>query len=494
MSGTTTRLRHTILVCAVALVALIVLEIWAIGDCPPADPIWYAQIADHISHGLDAFRGADMHPFWMRIGLTVPLAALYDLVGRSPLVTTLPTILAGCLILVTVVSAQTTARARWIAAVLVVTSRAVLQNAVVLGVDLPCAALLSTTVLFLGLRSRGRRWLALAAVAWFSAFLVKETALWLFPVWLYVIVTDYRRDGISIARRYLWAAVPLAVLAIAYMILCAMVWGHPLARFMGIQALAGHHTWAIDEASSATWMQRLLWKPPGFLFKVFGLVLLLALAWPFVLDPSKRLWGIAAFVVLAFFWFGSTSLTSYSPLPLSPRMVSEALPFVLGAAAMSIDALWDRWRLIAGAVLAVVVVQGAVAVAHFGARPRPESEAVAAVFKSADSQSTLLVCGDPRSSTLVPYYAGFVSYPGLRVVFAADLAKQATPPTEARVYALVNVKRPPDAEWFDPATDATHFRVEKITRLALPQIIHSPPVSLYDAGDGRALWTSLRSP
>ncbi|MEO8553696.1 MAG: hypothetical protein ABI678_27170 [Kofleriaceae bacterium] len=72
------------------------------GDFVASDPLWYAVIAHDISTGDKVvFTPDELHPFVMRIGLTVPLAGMYRLFGVSTFVSNLPVFLAGlgCLLL-----------------------------------------------------------------------------------------------------------------------------------------------------------------------------------------------------------------------------------------------------------------------------------------------------------------------------------------------------------------------------------------------------------
>ena len=360
----------------VAGIGLLAMMVAAIGDYPASDPIWYAQIANRLAHAPDALHGISSHPFEMRVGLTVPLAVLYRLLGVSPLVTTLPSILAALGALVIAVTAQRTPRGRWIAIAFTLTSLSLVQTGSVLGADLPCGTLIAASVLGLERRAdpRGRWWLVGAALAWFAAFLVKETAVWVAPVWLYAFAVDLRCTGRRALHDYVPAAATLLLVAVAYLWLCSVVWGSPWARFTGIQAL--HHTWSMEEAANHAWLERLTWAPPVFFAKILGLVVVPAVVGWWV-RGSQRIWVVACAVTIACFWFGSASASTYSPLPLTPRMLGVVTPIVIVAAALAIDDLYTRARVSLGVrryglalVVGIVVVPGSLRVARYIMRPR----------------------------------------------------------------------------------------------------------------------------
>lgn len=228
------------------LVVAVVLFVASRTDAPASDPIWYAALSHEIAvDPSHVFSGQDTHPFVMRVGLTVPLALLYRLAGTSPLVTAVPMIGAALLVLVVAFAAASTLRARMLALLMAITSGPLLVNATELGVDLPCGALLALSVLCLHRREmHPRRWIVGAVVTWFAAFLVKETALWLLPVWIYVVVVDIRARGRrELVRAYAPALLIGGLLAVAYLAWLNSVWGTPFARLGGIDAL--HHQWSL---------------------------------------------------------------------------------------------------------------------------------------------------------------------------------------------------------------------------------------------------------
>ncbi len=487
-----------------ALVLALIIESAALiagrGDFVASDPLWYANIAHQLSISpAEVFASHDTHPFVMRLGLTVPLAILYRAFGVSTLVSNLPCLLGALGILVVVYAAAPTPRAKLLGMLFGAASIPLVRNASILNVDLPSAALMGCAILCLARRHRprGAGWLVAAVVAWFAAFLVKESALWCSVVWLYAVVCDLRGAGMrAVARRYAPALVVGLALAAGYLVLCAKLWGDPLARFHGIQELTYEHAWTLHGKGAGAWLKRLTWEPPLLLAKMFEATLVPVVLAPWLVRGSDRIWWFATAAFAALYWVGSTSLSSYSPLPISQRMVLPVLPVILVLAALASDRALDRlagsrWRtVIAAAMVVAIVVPGGFALLGVASRPRPETAAFAVVRDEAadPARQVVVVCGEPRCVEISSFYFEFAPPANVTVTFARDFAA-APRPDHATVRALVNVGRSSGARRTDPHLDMT----QPIEALALRPIVWHPNVRLYDAGDGARLWEALRA-
>jgi hypothetical protein len=485
-----------------ALVAAMLVEVvvyFAVqGDFAASDPLAYSVIAHDIAaHPAQAFAAPSNHPFEMRIGLTVPLAVLYRVFGVSTPVTNLPCLAAWLLILWVVYAAAPSLRAKLLGLGYVMACRQLVQHAILLNVDLPCAALMGLSVLALQRRDRprGAWWGVVAMSAWFAAFLVKETALWCAPVWIYAIAIDVRAAGWRAALRRTGGGLAVgAALTLGYLGLCAAVWGHPLARFVGIQELSSEHTWALAGRPAHEWIERLVWGPPKLLYLMFHLTLAPALLGLIVVRGRERLWVIATATILLLYWVGSSSFSSYSPLPLSPRMVLPALPGLLVLAALASDAVMERLsprgRAAAWAVLLLaVMVPAALSITAKIRRPRVEAPIYAALRTELanPARRIVLVCGNRGREALSRYSFQFTPPPNLTLVFAGDFAR-APLPLGAEVRAFVATGR---AAYASP--DREYARDGEIEALALPVLVTRPTFAIYDAGDGTALWNALRA-
>jgi hypothetical protein len=462
-------------------------------DFVASDPLWYADVAHRMSvDASSVFASHELHPFVMRVGLTGPLALIYALFGVSSSTTNLPALLAALAILAIVYAAMPTPRAKLVGLAVALCSTALLQNAMILNVDLPCAALMSASVLWLGNRDRprGAWWLVAAAAAWLAAFLVKEVAVWCAPIWIYALVCDVRAlDRASLVRRYAPAAIAGALLGAAYLWFCAAVWGDPFARAHGISALTDEHAWSLRGHPASEWLARMIWQPPILFAKFFEVTLVPAIAAAWLVRGRERIWCVAAATFAACYWFGSSSLSAYVPLPISPRMTLPILPPLLVCAALAIDAVIDRWR-IAAIVVAIAIAAPALRVAYgLAFRAHPEAQAFAELRRELNGSGApmTLVCGEPRCLAIAPWYFGFAPPPSITFVHANDFAA-APRPTGTRVRVLVNRVRSPGAARTDPKSD----RTGAITELDLPALAGNKNVTLYDAGDGTALWRALR--
>jgi hypothetical protein len=480
----------------IALVVALVVEcaIFVRGqpDFVASDPLWYSEIAHRMAvDPASVFAAHDLHPFVMRIGLTGPLALLYKLFGVSSATTNLPALFAALAILLVIYAAMPTPRAKLVGLAMGACSTALLQNAMILNVDLPCAALMATSVLWLGNRDRrrGAYWLAGAAAAWLAAFLVKEVAIWCAPVWIYAIACDVRAlDRRAVIRRYVPALITGAVLGAGYLWLCAALWGDPFARAHGISALTDEHAWSLRGHPASDWLARMVWQPPILFARLFQATLAPALVAPWLVRGRQRIWCVASVTFAACYWFGSSSFAAYVPLPISARMVLPLLPPVLVTGALAFDQLLDRrrWRYAVIALGIAIALPPLHIMFSLVTRPHPEAAAFDVLRREARDEQVLLVCGEPRCVAISDWYFGFDRPAHLAVIHANDFAA-APLPTGVHVRALVNRVRAPGAHRTDPKSD----RTAEITALGMPILAGNKNITLYDAGDGAALQRAL---
>lgn len=525
---------------AVAVLLEIALYFAVQGDFAGSDPLGYAVIAHNIAdRPAETFAAITNHPFDMRIGLTIPLSLLYRGFGVSIPVTNLPSLLGWLLILGVVYAAVTTPRGKLVGLILVVTCRALVQQLPLLYPDLLCAALMGCSVLGLSRRGgpRGAWWITFAALSLVAAFLVKESAVWLGPTWLYALASDLRATGLrATARRFGRGLTVGAALAAGYLVLCARVWGDPLARFAGIQELAGEHTWSMAHAGGAAWLGRLTWQPALLLYKMMTLAIFPALVAPWLagVRARARIWLVYTATTLLLFWFGSTSLSSYLPLPLMPRMALPVVPGVLVLAALGIDCLLgylldsasgraadaasgrapdaasdstsgppaSRWRLpTIAAILAILALAfllrlSSQSIQSIATRPRLGEALFAGLrAQAADPDRRLtVVCGDRSRVELVRFAFGFSPPPNLAITFAGDYARAPRPEPGAALHAVRVLLYAPvtgtDVPY--PDVDLSPWLLPRLGALGLAPLVSRGPMSLYDAGDGASLWEALQ--
>jgi hypothetical protein len=141
------------LVAGLAIVGFVIVK--GQGDFIASDPLWYADISHTVSHGgWGVFNAAEVHPFVMRVGLTIPLALIFKLFGVTTLTANSPALLSGLACIVLVYLAVETPRAKVLAVCFAVTCGALMRQSDLLNIDLPCATLLGYSVLFMARRDR----------------------------------------------------------------------------------------------------------------------------------------------------------------------------------------------------------------------------------------------------------------------------------------------------------------------------------------------------
>jgi len=441
-------------------------------DIAAADPLWYA---------VNAFRWAtspgdlfaDNHPFVMRVGVTGPVALAYRTAGVSLWTTDLLCLVACLMILGVVYAAMETPRAKVLAMVIATAAAPLLaRDAFMLNPDLPSAAWMAVGVLCLSRRERGPAWIALAVGAWFLAFLTKETAIWCVPVFAIAWVSD------RFSRRYVPAIVTGLVLGAGYLIVCRLVWGDALARFHGIQHL--DHTWSLHGRGAHAWLARLTWQPIALLWQLLGFLIVPAVLSLRFASVRMRTWLVATWVFVLLYWFGSSTLSQYSPLPLMFRMAYPLVPGLLIVSAATLDSLLDRTRVATIAFIGVlVVVPHALRLVKLRGS-RDEQAAFEKVLATARTANRLTaVCGDPRCPGVADFYFGFAKPSNVSVVDETTFA----PAPGDRVLVVVHKER---------AAEYKTTIGRRAQELGLPRVYESTHVSVYDAGDGAALAQALR--
>src|SRR5262249_17317275 len=155
--------------------------------------------------------------------------------------------------------------------------------------------------------------------------------------------------------------------------------------------------WSLHGAGARAWIDRLTWETPWAIITMFRFALVPVVLAPWSVRGPERIWLVstAAFVLL--YWFGSSSLSSYTPLPISGRMMLPFLPGILMLAASASDAILTRvnaarWRIaIAIGVLAAIVYPAGRAMITAIRRPTPETDSFAVVRAEAGDPSRHVV-------------------------------------------------------------------------------------------------------
>jgi hypothetical protein len=426
------------------LVLLLYVVLWAL--CPQefiaSDPWGYSKRAFAISQSL-GFGSSDVLSH--RLAVTVPVASLYSIFGVGIITTNLWPLCSALIVVITVWLALPDDRSKIVGAILCLTSVPLFKSSTALYPDLIAAAFMASSSLILfnrrALIHGGRtRLLApmVAVMLLFLAFLAKESAYWVLPLWAVALFVDAKdKDRSVLLRRFHLPALGAgALLGIMYLVLCHAVWGDPLARFRSIQALTGHHLWSWNKAPLGALARRLTISPARLLLSQYGAtVLLLALLGGVISPRSIRPWGYYAVFCLVFYWFGSTSFTRYEPLPLVDRMTLPMLPglYVLAAFTTSrLSITSDRAGGI-NAFLPVLLVLGfagmpfAQYVDSWRGKELPEARAMSILrteVKGHPDREYLLVCSDNRSPDALSFYFEYRYQENLHAVFVENLTDE----------------------------------------------------------------------
>ncbi len=438
--------RDAIYLCT-AMAAFVALWLGYPHQFNDSDPFWYSLRADYFMHHGAFGHVFDGLPetFDFRLGVILPVALIYKMFGVTILTTHLYPLCAALALIAIVWVALPDVKARLFGLAFCLTSVPLFDGAVDLYRDLIASAWLAASVALLDARLanavRAGSWplfpvLAVGCV--FGAFLAKESAYWVLPVWFYVFVRDMRscEGGLLWRRFYLPVLMTGVVLGMFYLWFNAVVWGDPWAQLSTIAAAFAKQRahpdawWTIYSGHSL--LSRLTLEPALMLYRSFGPVLVFALLGFFVLPRALVVWGVYTASCLALFWFGSTNLSHYDPLPLYPRYILPALPglyIVAASFAARLDFAGARWPvvgcgLVAVLVLAITAVPYVRYVRGWSGIENGEAAAMQIVRAAVAAQPAtayVLVTADARSAAALAFYFSYAYPENLTVRPAAGI-------------------------------------------------------------------------
>ena len=348
--------RRALLVLLLALVCHVGLFLALHGNFEfDQDAPHYARISQELMRG--EFTLAP-HPFSQRFGVTAPTAVSYWLFGVNPVSTTLWPLLCslGAIVIVFLATARFFGgRTAGLAAVLLAFnfvearySSRLVPDLIVSSLMLATAALVHAGRYSDSLRRQLSCGAAAAATLSF-AVLAKETAIWIVPFLALIMAGDLLRRR----SRPLWAAVAVCGLLWLSIMLLAYheATGDALYRLSGIETTHNARSWSFYGRTEAEYFERLTTGPVRFFLEQPGFFLLIALALPACLNvlrparslpPGVRYWGGYLAALFVAFWFGSTSLAFYNPLPLVERFLIALLPPLCILSAVTLTHLTGR--------------------------------------------------------------------------------------------------------------------------------------------------------
>ena len=206
--------------------------------------------------------------------------------------------------------------------------------------DLGAAVFMFFTVLLLA-KAQGTRDGVLASVCMMIAFLFKMTAYYLaIPIVLVLCFDAIRRE----LNRFHFAFLLTSIgLGICYLLFYQIGYGDALARLRTASDLSDSFLWSTGDPISL--LRRLLFNPPTEFLSHYGIALILTIIASFYLyrsNRSNRLMIAYLFGSMLLFTFGSSSLSSWQPLPFRDRMLLFAIPAFAFLSGRFVDVLMTR--------------------------------------------------------------------------------------------------------------------------------------------------------
>jgi hypothetical protein len=204
------------------------------------------------------------------------------------------------------------------------------------------------------------------AILSLAALLSKETVVFYLPFYLGLLALDtYRRQhGRFWAAALITGGGLLAAYLLYYQVLTHdMLYRYHIIEQTNAYMSDGNYT----QGNAAALGARVTWQPLAFFVGTgMGVMLTLAAsllsrratATPAAADAATEadatFWLVLAASTVAFYWWGSTSLTQYNPISLQARMVTPLLPPLAVAAGFGLQHIWRTGRggwLVGGALL-----------------------------------------------------------------------------------------------------------------------------------------------
>lgn len=219
--------------------------------------------------------------------------------------------------------------------------------------DLGASVFMFFSVLLLA-RARGINDGVLASVCMMTAFLFKMTAYYLaIPILLVLCIDAMRRE---LNRFHLAFLLTSAGLVICYLLFYQIGYGDALARLRTANDLSdSSFLWSTRDTISL--LRRLFFNPPAEFLSHYGAALILTIVASYYLYRSNRSNRLMIAYLLGsifLFTFGSSSFSSWQPLPFKDRMLLFAIPAFAFLSGRFVDVIMRRRQLDSAARLLLV--------------------------------------------------------------------------------------------------------------------------------------------
>jgi hypothetical protein len=469
-----------------------------------SDPWGYSSRAFKIAEGT-FFSNPSDQVFSHRLGVILPTSLFYKLFGVSLITTNLISLISVLIIIITIWLASPSHSSKFFALIFSLCSIALFNASIMLYPDIIATAFMAFSSLLLFKRNKSlnngsiyRLLPIIATLALFFAFLAKLSAYWVLPLWGMALFKDIKSQNKTLLKRfYLPVFISAIFLGVSYLVIYQICWGNPLARFHNIQSMTGEHLWSWGSQSTQALIDRWTTQPAMLYFQELGVISLLTILALWKLPESLKPWLYYTILTTLFFWFGTTSFTTYQPMPLVSRMILPSLPgfyILTGYFVANVKVSYSTPSIIYNRLLRTVVTL-LICLPFFGYLQSwsnnkfPENEAIKIVKKEIHKHSNkdfLLVTSDSRSSESLEFYFGYHYPNNLTVMSAQNLTQELL---KSQEIALVFINRPRSL-FLEHAYQHKHYDME-ILNLNLPAIYQSKIVAIFKTNNPRNLLNIL---
>lgn len=317
---------------------LIVIFLWIIHPKPFMifpDQRAYSRAAFQISEGT-FFKEPPTYIFYTRLGVTLPVSIVYKVFGVNSITTNLWSLAMSIITIICVWLVFPRGLERSLSTLLIALSvplfiqtTTLLPDIFVTGFLMICSVLLYKKDLVLKTLFYRIMIPFLFMLILFWAFMAKMSAYWIIPLCLITFISDImkkRKD--LIAQFYIPCFVWAAFFMCCYLFLCYLIWGNPLVKLESLRDLSNNHWWSWNKRPISDLVRRMTYEPIIMLGKHYLPVFALSVGGLLMYFSRLKFWAIYYITVILIWWFGSTSISSYEPLPLTPRMILPVLPIM----------------------------------------------------------------------------------------------------------------------------------------------------------------------
>lgn len=411
--------------------SIIVLTLWTLHPktFEFSDPVAYLRLAYDFPNILDWPMD---DPFQHRIGLLFVHWLSYSVFGYNEIGAFLPQ-LGFLMIIFFLVGQYCKNWFEWLIAGLILLL--LIPQSINVFPDLGASALMLASILLLDRRTDWRFGVAFSIVG-FAAFLIKETAYFLAAPYFIILVVDLLKRNsscsLSSINFFISSAITAFFLIAAYLIFYGYFFENPLGRFNTISNYGTRHLWILE--SNSQLLNRLFIAPIFAFLVYFGASFLVACLASIILvkeRSSHQVVSIYFISGLLLFIFGTTSFTSYQPLPLMSRMFSFLVPVTAILCARSISSILrysgdkNRKSAVIALILSLFITYNTVSTIsrsfYLASQSDLHNVRITVVEFLTRNKAARLIVAEPRTAKMINIYNGFDESINAQIRACSDL-------------------------------------------------------------------------